>query len=66
MTAKEKTDDSHSPSNKLDVEAALATPEPPDDVARRLKRRVLLRRFWQSAAGYWGKDGARLAWVLRA
>ena len=39
-------------------------PEPPDDVARRLKRRLLLRRFWQSAAGYWGKDGARLSWVL--
>jgi putative ATP-binding cassette transporter len=51
-------------SRVLDLEAALALPEPPDDVARRLKRRLLLRRFWQSAAGYWGKDGARLSWIL--
>ena len=51
-------------SRVLDLEAALALPEPPDDVARRLKRRLLLRRFWQSAARYWGKDGARLSWVL--
>jgi vitamin B12/bleomycin/antimicrobial peptide transport system ATP-binding/permease protein len=53
-------------SRVLDLEAALALPEPPDDVARRLKRRLLLRRFWHSAAGYWGKDGARLSWILPA
>jgi putative ATP-binding cassette transporter len=29
-------------------------------------RRLLLRRFWLSARGFWGRDGDRLAWVLPA
>jgi putative ATP-binding cassette transporter len=29
-----------------------------------LRRRVLLRRFWKSARGFWGKRGHRLAWPL--
>jgi putative ATP-binding cassette transporter len=47
-----------------DLEDAIATLEPDDDTTRRAKRRVLLRRFWQTAHGYWGKDGARLSWLL--
>jgi putative ATP-binding cassette transporter len=30
------------------------------------RRAYLLRRFWRSAAGFWGRNGARLAWVLAA
>jgi vitamin B12/bleomycin/antimicrobial peptide transport system ATP-binding/permease protein len=26
--------------------------------------RYLLRRFWKNAAGFWGKRGTRLSWVL--
>ena len=29
-----------------------------------LRRRYLLRRFWQTAAGFWEKRGHRIAWVL--
>lgn len=29
-----------------------------------LKRRYLLRRFWKGAAGFWGRRGPRLSWVL--
>jgi ABC-type uncharacterized transport system fused permease/ATPase subunit len=29
-----------------------------------LRRRHLLRRFWTSAKGFWGKDGYRSAWPL--
>jgi len=30
------------------------------------KRRYLLRRFWASAGGFWGRNGGRLAWILPA
>ena len=29
-----------------------------------LRKRYLLRRFWDAARGFWGKSGDRLAWVL--
>jgi vitamin B12/bleomycin/antimicrobial peptide transport system ATP-binding/permease protein len=29
-----------------------------------LRRSYLLRRFWQSARGFWGKHGPRAAWIL--
>ena len=29
-----------------------------------LRRQYLLRRFWQTAGGFWGKRGRRIAWVL--
>jgi len=38
--------------------------EQADEHAGELKRRYLLRRFWKSAAGFWGKGGTRLSWVL--
>ena len=31
-----------------------------------MRRRLLLRRFWQSAGEFWGKDGPRRAWLLSA
>jgi len=31
-----------------------------------LRSRLLLRRFWQGAAGFWLKGGDRLSWVLPA
>jgi putative ATP-binding cassette transporter len=31
-----------------------------------LRRRYLLRRFWRTALGFWGRRGGRLAWVLSA
>ena len=30
------------------------------------KRRYLLRRFWRSAFGFWGRSGKRRAWLLSA
>jgi vitamin B12/bleomycin/antimicrobial peptide transport system ATP-binding/permease protein len=29
-----------------------------------LRRQYLLRRFWQTAAGFWEKRGHRIAWIL--
>ena len=30
------------------------------------KQQYLLKRFWDTAAGFWGKRGVRLSWVLSA
>ena len=37
-----------------------------DHLSNPLKRRLLLRRFWQGAAGFWRKGGDRLSWALPA
>ena len=42
----------------------IKAPEQPEEYTGELKRRYLLRRFWKSAAGFWGKRGTRLSWVL--
>ena len=31
---------------------------------KRPEQSLLLRRFWENAAGFWGKRGTRLSWVL--
>jgi hypothetical protein len=38
--------------------------ERPGADAGELKRRYLLRRFWKSAAGFWGKRDERWSWAL--
>ena len=35
-----------------------------DEASNRLRRRLLLARFWRSARGFWGPHGDRLAWLL--
>jgi len=44
--------------------ADLAQDAKDDEDSKRLRRRLLLRFFWQSARGFWGSGGDRLAWVL--
>jgi vitamin B12/bleomycin/antimicrobial peptide transport system ATP-binding/permease protein len=39
--------------------------EEAEDDARRARRRHLVRRFWQSAQGFWSRaGGTRIAWIL--
>ena len=47
-----------------EVEEKIKASEQPEADAGELKRRHLLRRFWKSAAGFWGKREERLSWVL--
>jgi putative ATP-binding cassette transporter len=35
-----------------------------DQDSNRLRRRLLLRRFWKGATGFWRAGGDRLRWVL--
>src|SRR5436190_1032658 len=37
-----------------------------DERAKKLRGRLLLRRFWQSAATFWRGAGSRRAWLLTA
>jgi hypothetical protein len=46
-----------------DIETKIAD-LPADEASNRLRRRLLLARFWRSARGFWGTHGDRLAWLL--
>ena len=39
-------------------------PELTPEEAQQARKRYLLRRFWISARGYWGRGGDRLAWLF--
>ena len=41
-------------------------PEPESEDPDKARRRYLLRRFWLSARGFWGRGGDRYAWPLTA
>jgi putative ATP-binding cassette transporter len=49
-----------------------ALPDPTDPPAQqstaleRGKRRLLIRRFWSTAIGFWGRHGRPTAWILSA
>jgi vitamin B12/bleomycin/antimicrobial peptide transport system ATP-binding/permease protein len=47
-----------------DIETTIADLRPDDPASNRLRRRLLLRRFWRSARSFWGSRGDRLAWPL--
>jgi len=46
------------------VVEAVATPAQADQASHRLRRHLLLRRFWKSAMGFWRSGGDRLSWML--
>src|SRR5882757_3557485 len=45
-------------------EAAEPDPELTPEEAEQARRKYLLRRFWISGRGYWGRHGDKLAWPL--
>ena len=49
-----------------DIDQTIVDLDPRDETSDRLRRRLLLRRFWQSATGFWGSNGEHVAWVLSA
>src|SRR5258707_6985036 len=46
-----------------DIESKIAN-LPADEASNRLRRRLLLARFWRSARAFWARRGDRLAWLL--
>jgi putative ATP-binding cassette transporter len=47
-----------------DLDETIISLDPESGLTDKRRRRLLLRRFWQSAAGFWGADGDRRAWLL--
>jgi vitamin B12/bleomycin/antimicrobial peptide transport system ATP-binding/permease protein len=44
----------------------VAAPAPTEQYTNRLRRHLLLQRFWRSAIGYWRAGGDRSSWLLSA
>ena len=47
-----------------EVDEAIVNLDPKNDETNRLRRRLLLRRFWKSALRFFGAGGPRLSWFL--
>jgi putative ATP-binding cassette transporter len=62
MSGKEDVKGTQDTEKSRGAEEKIKALEPAD--AGELKKRYLLRRFWKSAAEFWGKRGERLSWVL--
>jgi vitamin B12/bleomycin/antimicrobial peptide transport system ATP-binding/permease protein len=57
--------DAHSETAKSeDFENEMRALEESGEDTHELRREYLLRRFWQTASGFWGKRGFRVAWIL--
>jgi vitamin B12/bleomycin/antimicrobial peptide transport system ATP-binding/permease protein len=64
MTGKQQGARQQSP-NAQDVDETIVVSLDPDSgISDQLRRRLLLRRFWQSAAGFWGAAGGRWSRLL--
>lgn len=46
------------------VDKAVAGPAHIHQASNRLRRHLLLQRFWKSAAGFWRSGGGRHSWIL--
>lgn len=64
MSRQEGIDKLDGSDKSREVDDQIKPAEQSDEEAGELRKRYLLRRFWKSAAGFWGKRGARLSWVL--
>jgi putative ATP-binding cassette transporter len=47
-----------------DTDETIVSLDPASGLSEERRRHLLLRRFWQSAAGFWGTEGGRQAWLL--
>src|SRR5450755_4755118 len=52
--------------NTKDAPWTTPAPAPTEQGSNPRKRRLLLRRFWNGAIGFWFEGGDRLSWVLPA
>jgi vitamin B12/bleomycin/antimicrobial peptide transport system ATP-binding/permease protein len=47
-----------------DIDQTIVDLDPDNEHSQKLRRRLLLRRFWQSATSFWRGPGARAQWLL--
>src|ERR1700758_5286891 len=63
----EKTEEARKRTRKAQkADEAIYSLDPQSGLSDDMRRRLLLRRFWQSAGEFWGKDGPKRAWLLSA
>jgi vitamin B12/bleomycin/antimicrobial peptide transport system ATP-binding/permease protein len=63
----EKTEEARKRTRKAQkADEAIYSLDPQSGLSDDMRRRLLLRRFWQSAGEFWGKDGPKQAWLLIA
>jgi vitamin B12/bleomycin/antimicrobial peptide transport system ATP-binding/permease protein len=63
----EKTQEARKRTRKAQkADEAIYSLDPRSGLSDDMRRRLLLRRFWQSAGEFWGKDGPKQAWLLIA
>lgn len=63
----EKTQEARKRTRKAQkADEAIYSLDPQSGLSDDMRRRLLLRRFWQSAGEFWGKDGPKQAWLLIA
>jgi putative ATP-binding cassette transporter len=61
----ERSEEKQLEEEKLEEEEQLEEEQELDaDETEQLRRSYLLRRFWQSARGFWGERGRSVAWIL--
>jgi ABC-type multidrug transport system ATPase subunit len=48
-----------------DIDQTIVDLDPDNEYSQKLHRRLLLHRFWQSAANFWRGRGARAPWLLK-
>jgi putative ATP-binding cassette transporter len=65
MTSKRQEPHNRTPKAQNGDEAIYSL-APESGISETLRRRLLLRRFWQSAGEFWGANGRRQAWLLTA
>src|SRR5437868_4833420 len=54
------------PSNTPDLDETIVSLDPAQGLTSKERRRLLLRRFRQSAVGFWYGHSARRAWLISA
>jgi putative ATP-binding cassette transporter len=50
--------------DESDIDQTIVNLDPEDEISENLRRRLLLRRFWEAAAGFWRGKGRRASWFL--
>lgn len=64
MNGKDKSKEAQGEAKSLQNSETIAMSEQIDVDARKLKSGYLFRRFWRSAAGFWGKRGEQVSWLF--
>ena len=59
-----KLDHSDGIDGSRDVDQTIVDLDPENEFSQKLRRKLLLRRFWQSATGFWRGADARATWLL--